>query len=132
MPASSILITSPSAAGAAALETVFVSAGLFAAVFVVVFAGALAGLFAVFELFVVAAPPQADKTIASDATLDLWDVQVALAGGKNGVGSELFEVTAAQILGSGTTGGDAYVYGMSEVRARAQKNKEQSNTQRTH
>jgi hypothetical protein len=56
----------------------------------------------------------ANITIASDATLDLWDVQVALAGGKNGVGSELFEVTAAQILGSGTTGGDAYVYGMSE------------------
>jgi hypothetical protein len=56
----------------------------------------------------------ANITIASDATLDFWDVQVALAGGKNGVGSELFEVTSAQILGSGTVGGDAYVYGMSQ------------------
>jgi hypothetical protein len=58
----------------------------------------------------------ANVTIASDAQLDFWDVQIALAGGKNGVGSELFEVTSAQILGSGTTGGDAYVYGMSEDR----------------
>jgi hypothetical protein len=44
----------------------------------------------------------ANITIAGDATLDFWDVQVALAGGKNGVGSEVFEVTSAQILGSGT------------------------------
>lgn len=56
----------------------------------------------------------ANITIASDATLDFWDVQVALASGKNGVGSELFEVTSAQILGPGTTGGDAWVYGMSQ------------------
>jgi len=56
----------------------------------------------------------ANITIASDAALDFWDVQVALAGGKNGVGSELFEVTSAQILGPGTPGGDAWVYGMSQ------------------
>jgi hypothetical protein len=56
----------------------------------------------------------ANITIAGDATLDFWDVQVALIGGKNGVGSELFEVTSAQILGPGTPGGDAWVYGMSQ------------------
>jgi hypothetical protein len=38
----------------------------------------------------------ANVTIAGDATLAFWDVQVALAGGKNGVGSELFEVTSAR------------------------------------
>jgi hypothetical protein len=46
----------------------------------------------------------ANITIASDAQLAFWDVQVALIGGKNGVGSEMFEVTSAQILGSGTPG----------------------------
>jgi hypothetical protein len=57
----------------------------------------------------------ANVTIASDATLDFWDVQIALAGGKNGVGSELFEVTSAQILGPGTPGGNnPEVYGMSQ------------------
>jgi hypothetical protein len=56
----------------------------------------------------------ANVTIASDATLDFWDVQIALAGGKNGVGSELFEVTSAQILGPGTLVGNASVYGMSQ------------------
>jgi hypothetical protein len=56
----------------------------------------------------------ANVTIASDATLDFWDVQVALAGGKNGVGSELFEVTSAQILGPGTIVGNASVYAMSQ------------------
>jgi hypothetical protein len=57
----------------------------------------------------------ANITIASGATLDFWDVQVALAGGKNGVGSELFEVTSAQILGPGTPGGiNPEVYGMSQ------------------
>jgi hypothetical protein len=57
----------------------------------------------------------ANVTIASDATLDFWDVQIALAGGKNGVGSELFEVTAAQILGPGTPGGlNPVVYAMSQ------------------
>jgi hypothetical protein len=57
----------------------------------------------------------ANITIASDATLDFWDVQVALAGGKNGVGSEAFEVTAAQILGSGTIGGSATVVQMNDL-----------------
>ena len=52
----------------------------------------------------------ANVTIAGDATLDFWDVQVALAGGKNGVGSELFEVTSAQLLGSGTPGGDVNMH----------------------
>jgi hypothetical protein len=42
----------------------------------------------------------ASITIASDAQLDFWDVQVALIGGKNGVGSECFEVTSAQVLSS--------------------------------
>jgi hypothetical protein len=42
----------------------------------------------------------ANITIASDAQLDFWDVQVALIGGKNGVGSECFEVTSAQVLSS--------------------------------
>lgn len=40
----------------------------------------------------------ANITIASDAQLAFWDVQVALVGGKNGVGSECFEVTTAQVL----------------------------------
>ena len=56
----------------------------------------------------------ANITIASDATLDFWDVQVSLSNGKNGVGSDLFEVTSAEVLGQGTTGGDAYVYDISE------------------
>ena len=56
----------------------------------------------------------ANITIASDAQLAFWDVQVALSNGKNGVGSDLFEVTSARIAGSGTTGGDAYVYDISE------------------
>jgi hypothetical protein len=42
----------------------------------------------------------ANITIASDAQLAFWDVQVALIGGKNGVGSECFEVTSAQVLSS--------------------------------
>jgi probable HAF family extracellular repeat protein len=57
----------------------------------------------------------ANITIASDAQLSFWDVQVALAGGKNGVGSEAFEVTSAQILGAGTTGGDAAVRDMNDL-----------------
>lgn len=48
----------------------------------------------------------ANITIASDASLDFWDVQVSLSSGKNGVGSECFEVTSAQILGPGTLGGN--------------------------
>ena len=57
----------------------------------------------------------ANITIASDAELAFWDVQVALAGGKNGVGSEAFEVTAAQILGPGTLGGGSTVVGMNDL-----------------
>ena len=57
----------------------------------------------------------ANVTIAGDATLAFWDVQVALAGGKNGVGSELFEVTSAQILGSGTPGGEAYIHNANDL-----------------
>jgi len=52
----------------------------------------------------------ANITIASDAALELWDVQVALAGGKNGVGTESFEVTTAQALG-----GAVYVNAMSDA-----------------
>jgi hypothetical protein len=43
----------------------------------------------------------ANITVASDADLAYWDVQIALAGGKNGVGSELFEVTTATPVGPG-------------------------------
>jgi hypothetical protein len=49
----------------------------------------------------------ANITIASDASLAFWDVQVSLSSGKNGVGSDAFEVTSAQILGAGTLGGSA-------------------------
>ncbi|PYP76579.1 MAG: hypothetical protein DMD35_18260 [Gemmatimonadetes bacterium] len=51
----------------------------------------------------------ANITIAGDATLDYWDVQVMLAGGKNGVGTESFEITTAQALGPGQ-----YVYAGNE------------------
>jgi hypothetical protein len=54
----------------------------------------------------------ANVTIAGDAALDFWDVQVSLSSGKNGVGSDCFEVTTAEVLG--TTGGDANVAGISE------------------
>jgi hypothetical protein len=40
----------------------------------------------------------ANITIAPDATIAFWDVQVALIGGKNGIGSDAFEVTTAQVL----------------------------------
>src|SRR5439155_10217154 len=62
----------------------------------------------------------ANITVASDADLTYWDVQIALAGGKNGVGSELFEITTAQPLGTATfvrdmndlgqIVGDAFIY----------------------
>jgi len=42
----------------------------------------------------------ANITIDDEATLAFWDVQVALIGGKNGVGSDAFEVTTAQVLSS--------------------------------
>ena len=57
----------------------------------------------------------ANVTIADDATLAFWDVQVALAGGKNGVGSEAFEVTSAQILGSGTPGGSVTMHSANDL-----------------
>jgi hypothetical protein len=57
----------------------------------------------------------ANVTIASDAQLAFWDVQVSLSNGKNGVGSDLFEVTSAQILGPGTTGGDVTVRAINEL-----------------
>jgi hypothetical protein len=57
----------------------------------------------------------ANVTIAGDATLAFWDVQGRMAGGKNGVGSELFEVTSAQILGSGTPGGEAYIHNANDL-----------------
>jgi hypothetical protein len=41
----------------------------------------------------------ANITISSDADLAFWDVAVA-AGGKNGVGTEIFEVTTAEFLGT--------------------------------
>ena len=56
----------------------------------------------------------ANITIASDATLAFWDVQVSLSNGKNGVGSDCFEVTTAEILGPGTLGGDATMRAMNE------------------
>jgi hypothetical protein len=52
----------------------------------------------------------ANITISGDASLEYWDVQVALAGGKNGVGTESFEVTTAQALGAAQ-----YVYAGSET-----------------
>lgn len=48
--------------------------------------------------FVSSSEVDANITIAPDASLALWDVQVALIGGKNGVGSDAFEVTSAQVL----------------------------------
>ena len=41
----------------------------------------------------------ANITISSDADLAFWDV-VVRAGGKNGVGTEMFEVTTAEFLGT--------------------------------
>lgn len=58
----------------------------------------------------------ANITISGDASLEYWDVQVALAGGKNGVGTESFEITTAQPLGAadyvlgGSTTGQAAGY----------------------
>jgi hypothetical protein len=47
----------------------------------------------------------ANVTISSDAELAFWDVQVSLSNGKNGVGSDAFEVTSA--IPIGTLGGTA-------------------------
>ena len=44
----------------------------------------------------------ANITISSEADLTFWDVAVQ-AGGKNGVGTEVFEVSTAEFLGTGNT-----------------------------
>jgi hypothetical protein len=44
----------------------------------------------------------ANITVSSDADLAFWDVQIMAAGGKNGVGTEVFEITTAQYLGPAT------------------------------
>ena len=44
----------------------------------------------------------ANITISSDADLAFWDVAVS-SGGKNGVGTEIFEVTTAELLGTSGT-----------------------------
>lgn len=62
--------------------------------------------------FVSASELVANITIAADADLAFWDVQVSLSSGKNGVGSDCFEVTSAEVLG--TTGSDVNVFGISE------------------
>lgn len=46
----------------------------------------------------------ANITVSSDADLAYWDVQM-MAGGKNGVGTELFEITTAMSVGSGVAYG---------------------------
>jgi hypothetical protein len=51
----------------------------------------------------------ANVTVSSDADLTFWDVQIT-AGGKNGVGTEVFEITTAQYLGPAT-----FVYAMNEA-----------------
>jgi probable HAF family extracellular repeat protein len=53
----------------------------------------------------------ANITIASDATIAYWDVQV-MAGGKTGVGTEMFEVTTATAVLSGT--GSSAAYGVND------------------
>ena len=62
--------------------------------------------------FVSSGEIDANVTIASDATLSLWDVEVALIGGKNGVGSDAFEVTSAQVLAQANVN---FVYGTNEL-----------------
>ena len=51
----------------------------------------------------------ANVTVSSDADLAFWDVQM-MAGGKNGVGTEVFEITTAEYLGPAT-----FVNGMNEA-----------------
>ena len=48
----------------------------------------------------------ANITIAPDATIDYWDVQVAAAFRcKTGIGTEMFEVTTAMPVGPGVAYG---------------------------
>jgi len=54
-------------------------------------------------------------TVASTAPIDLYDVTVTNLGGKKGVGAELFAVTTAAIVGSGTLGGDVIVNEMNDL-----------------
>jgi hypothetical protein len=54
-------------------------------------------------------------TVSSTAPIDLYDVMVTNLDGKKGVGAELFAVTTAQIVGSGTLGGDVIVNEISDA-----------------
>ncbi len=56
----------------------------------------------------------ANVEVPAGAPLALYDVQVALVDGKKGVGAELFEISTAVVLDTGTNGGDAVVYAISE------------------
>ena len=47
----------------------------------------------------------ANITIAPDATIDYWDVQVAARCCRTGIGTEMFEVTTAMPVGPGTAFG---------------------------
>ena len=51
----------------------------------------------------------ANITVSPDADLAFWDAQIMAAGGKNGVGTEMFEITTAEYLGPAIG-----VYGMSD------------------
>jgi hypothetical protein len=62
--------------------------------------------------FVSSSEVVANVTIAPDATLAFWDVQIFLVGGKNGVGSDAFEVTSAQVL---SPSGVNSVYGTNDL-----------------
>lgn len=57
----------------------------------------------------------ANITIGTDAPLDLFDVMVLTAGGKKGIGLELFAVTY-KVTDLGTLGGTwSYAYGINEL-----------------
>jgi len=53
----------------------------------------------------------ANITIASDAVVDFYDVAVYAVGGKKGIGTELFEVTTATVIGD--VGGVTDAFGIS-------------------
>lgn len=57
----------------------------------------------------------ANVQVSSTATLSLYDIVVANKDGKKGVGAELFAVTTATPLGTGTLGDDATVLGMNDL-----------------
>lgn len=54
-------------------------------------------------------------TVANTAPIDLYDVAVTNLSGKKGVGAELFAVTTATVVGSGTLGGDVIVNEMNDL-----------------